>query len=407
MPSIIIKHIGPLVDTGLIELKKVNVFIGRQSTGKSTLMKILCFCKWIEKTIVVKGENTLSNYTHYSRFIKELMQFHRINSDAFSKKSEIHYSGDFLEIDLVGNGNVKINRLPAFFHNRRNSKLCFIPSERNLVSALRNIDRSYRTNDFDVLFNHVLEWGDIRENYTEESPVNLDLVADMRYYYDPKSGDVLLINGGKERISPFYASSGVQSVLPIMVMVDYLTAMVFNKSAELNRVEINDLLRILQDKELSVSDSGKSGYDITKELERYRYSHTDLFVEEPEQNLFPESQRQLINYIISAINKAALRTGYDTSFTLTTHSPYVITALNVLLRTGQALEVDAAKAKEVIDGNVSLSINDISAFYIEQDGTLTDIKDEELYMLSGIQLDSASDIVEEKLCRLNDIIYGE
>lgn len=49
MASITIKNIGPLSDTGTVELGRFNIFIGKQSTGKSTLMKILCFCQWIEK----------------------------------------------------------------------------------------------------------------------------------------------------------------------------------------------------------------------------------------------------------------------------------------------------------------------------------------------------------------------
>lgn len=49
MASIEIKHVGPLNETGKIDLKMVNLFIGKQSTGKSTLMKILCYCRWLEK----------------------------------------------------------------------------------------------------------------------------------------------------------------------------------------------------------------------------------------------------------------------------------------------------------------------------------------------------------------------
>lgn len=49
MASIQIKNVGPLIDTGQIDLGRFNVVIGKQSTGKSTFMKILCFCQWLEK----------------------------------------------------------------------------------------------------------------------------------------------------------------------------------------------------------------------------------------------------------------------------------------------------------------------------------------------------------------------
>lgn len=39
MASIEIKNVGPLADTGQIDLGRFNVIIGKQSTGKSTFMK--------------------------------------------------------------------------------------------------------------------------------------------------------------------------------------------------------------------------------------------------------------------------------------------------------------------------------------------------------------------------------
>ena len=65
MAHIHIKNIGPIYDTGIINLTPVMVFIGKQSTGKSTLIKILCFCKWLEKRMLVGEQDVISNYTHY------------------------------------------------------------------------------------------------------------------------------------------------------------------------------------------------------------------------------------------------------------------------------------------------------------------------------------------------------
>ena len=49
MSRLIVKNIGPIKSVD-IELKKVNVFMGPQSCGKSTLAKIISFCTWMEKT---------------------------------------------------------------------------------------------------------------------------------------------------------------------------------------------------------------------------------------------------------------------------------------------------------------------------------------------------------------------
>lgn len=158
MPSIRLKNIGPLTDTGVVEMKKVTLFIGAQSTGKSTLMKILCFCRWLEKHIMAGDDKaTLYNYTHYNRFLRELKQFHRFNDGYFNADSEIDYRGSLLDITLHGTKNARITKHADFDQLRCNAKLCFIPSERNLISALRNADRAYKASNIDMLFNYVFE----------------------------------------------------------------------------------------------------------------------------------------------------------------------------------------------------------------------------------------------------------
>ena len=102
MPDIRIKNIGPIVDTGVIELTAIMLIVGKQSSGKSTFMKILCFCRWIEKRIMLDGENLLKKYTHYGRFLKELKKFHRFDDDFFAGDSYIFYNGDCLTIEMEG-----------------------------------------------------------------------------------------------------------------------------------------------------------------------------------------------------------------------------------------------------------------------------------------------------------------
>ncbi len=75
MASLHIKNFGPISDSTKIELTPLMVLIGRQSSGKSAFMKVLCFCRWIEKKIMVSTDDIVSQYTHYNRFIKDLKLF--------------------------------------------------------------------------------------------------------------------------------------------------------------------------------------------------------------------------------------------------------------------------------------------------------------------------------------------
>lgn len=97
-------------------------------------------------------EDLINQYTHYNRFIKELKSFHRLNDDYFKDDTELKYDGDVLTIVYTGiTGNARIVRKRSFAEQRYNSKLCYIPAERNLISAIQNVDKTYKATERDIL----------------------------------------------------------------------------------------------------------------------------------------------------------------------------------------------------------------------------------------------------------------
>ena len=62
MATIHIKNVGPLKDTGEIALNRLLLIIGKQSSGKSTFMKVLCHCRWVEKTLMVDDDSSANDY---------------------------------------------------------------------------------------------------------------------------------------------------------------------------------------------------------------------------------------------------------------------------------------------------------------------------------------------------------
>lgn len=74
MKHIIIHSIGPVVDAD-IELKQINVIIGPQSLGKSTILKIASFCTWVEKKIELQQDPTIFDG---EKFIQPLKTFHKM-----------------------------------------------------------------------------------------------------------------------------------------------------------------------------------------------------------------------------------------------------------------------------------------------------------------------------------------
>ena len=61
MRRIIIRNIGPIKESEL-ELKRFNFIIGPQSSGKSTVAKILSTCSWVEKEVATTmNESTIAD----------------------------------------------------------------------------------------------------------------------------------------------------------------------------------------------------------------------------------------------------------------------------------------------------------------------------------------------------------
>lgn len=386
MASLHIKHFGPIVDSTEIGLTPLMVLIGRQSAGKSTFMKVLCFCRWLEKKIMVSTDDMVNQYTHYNSFVKELKQFHRLNDEYFQESTELIYVGDNICIEYRGvNGNAKIVRKKSFAEKRYNTKLSYIPAERNLISAIQNVDKTYKATERDVLFNFIYEWDEAKSPYTSESPFKL--AATGGFSYVNKSGaDVLVREDGTETPA-FYASSGMQSVMPMDVMIHYITDCV-GQNASLSMHERN---------EISKTDNGHS-------YRRLEYQSAQLFIEEPEQNLYPESQKLVVKSLVRSLKKA-LKNGSEQSLAVvTTHSPYVMSVVNVLM--AAAIVEEKGLEQNVVSKDCVLPSKNISGYYIDENGVFQNIMDTDIPMLSGNNLDGVSDWVDESISKLNEILFA-
>lgn len=382
MASLHIKHFGPIEDSTKIECTPLMVLIGRQSSGKSTFMKVLCFCRWIEKRVMVSTDDIINQYTHYGRFVKELKQFHRLNDDYFKDNSSIEYNGDTIVIEYHGGTNPKISRKADFAQRRYNSKICYIPAERNLVSAIQNIDRAYKATERDVLFNFIYEWDEAKSPSTKSNPYKLSVTGD--FSYANKSGNDFIIRKDGTESPAFYASSGIQSVTPLDVMSHYMMSQV-GKRAPMSMSDLNAIQE--------------------PNSKRLTYQSAQVFIEEPEQNLYPESQRLIILSLVKALAEAQKKESEPSMIMLTTHSPYVISVVNALLSAASVAGKNTGN--EIIDAKYLLKPSEISGYFISDDGIFRSILDSELQMLSGIELDGVSDWVEEIISQCNKVLYGE
>lgn len=312
--------------------------------------------------------------THYYRFLRDLKAYHHLDESEFTGESVIEYESSLIRLEVVGHRNVRVTRKPEFKEYRHNAKLGYVPSERNLISSVRNIERIYRSNTLDYLFNFIAEWREAKMMFTSANSLELIVSPGMRYYYDQRADKEVIALADGKRISPYYASSGVQAVLPVLAIAGYLAGCVGQSN-----FSVEELSRAVS-------------------RDRFKYKRFSLYVEEPEQNLFPSTQYDLIMALASYLS-----IGEGSSIVMTTHSPYVLSTLNVLRRQMMAWR---REPQLVIPGLPAHPV-DVTAYILMEDGTARRIIDTETGLIAGEQLDGIADTLDELTYRLNTVIYAD
>ena len=115
-----------------------------------------------------------------------------------------------------------------------------------------------------------------------------------------------------------------------------------------------------------------------------------LIIEEPEENLFPSTQYELIKHIVTMLDN-----GRDNTLVVTTHSPYIMTSINNLIQAQHVIDEDGnakARLSEILSTTSYMSYDDINAWAFAN-GKLISIKDDELRLISAESLDAVSDSI--------------
>ena len=401
MRHLIIRNIGPIKEID-VEFKRFNFIIGPQSSGKSTIAKIFSTCSWIEKEVATTmNEKAVANAVDFRSLMED---FHKM-TDYFDKQSEVLFETDVILISLKGEAfTIKLKDQKAY----RREKICYIPSERNSVTLpeLQGIEFG-PTNLRSFLF----DWFNAREFYDELNKTNI-LDLGVRYYYDPdelKYKDrIEHVNGKTYHIPLGSASSGLQSVVPLQIMLQYYSDQYFTTYAERTSFDTDVKTRMIRQKLTDtivlqkmfpdeVSPNNRSQLikmanerlhkgdpeaqsllrDYQSEVERLTVPiRTSFIIEEPEQNLYPFTQVALLETMLKlCFNDRSHRC------TITTHSPFILNYLNVLIE----------RFNKGLFDKVNLNPKELSVF-ATTDGRLTDLM--QVNAKTGAMSVNAEDLVE-------------
>lgn len=332
MAKIKIKNVGPIkagytAGDGFLEIKGVTVFIGNQGSGKSTVAKLYSTLSWIEKALV-RGDFTDRYVMQYNRFKKHL---------AYQNLS--NYINDSSYIEYIGNA-FKLTFEHNQFHvtpNAQNNdysfpKIMYVPAERNFVSS---VDRPDLVKRLPLpLYTFMDEYEDAKQKLTESEYLP---IGNVSFEYKKHSKKSFLI-GNDYQLELLEASSGFQSLVPLILVTRHLSEIIKNKTSE-NRKEISREEEEKIRKAVTKAFEGKTISEdvlrvvLEKLSSRFKYESFINVVEEPEQNLYPDSQRSVLHELLKYKNENP-----NNKLLVTTHSPYLINYLTHVVKASIVLD---------------------------------------------------------------------
>lgn len=377
MKHLVIRHFGPIKEVDM-DLRRVNIIIGPQGSGKSTILKIACFCDWMERQIELTQNP--DKYCDSNFFIENLIGFHKLEG-YLQQETYIRYENDAVSFDYSEKNKkctFKWNEAKRWKYKR--TKIAYIPAERNLVAAIPNW---YQVNmNKDNILDFMKEWEFARKAFLKGEQI-LDLP--VKYEYNAyNQGDRIKLENGKE-LDLTVASSGLQALTPLYVMLRYLTSEYY-KEAHTN-VEQDMLRQNLHEvvaKECAGLTKGEQQNIIDTILTPH---HTDLFVEEPEAHIFPSTQKSFVYSLVEMLNGNVQHTCF-----LATHSPYILTAFNNIILAGETMAMSKEKADKVsviMPKRQTLCYDEVAAFEMSN-GRNHSIMDEDFRLISADAIDAAS-----------------
>lgn len=419
-----ITDVGPITKTAEIEYKRFCILIGPQSNGKSTIAKILSTCMWLEKEACTSlSEHIVEDGEAFKVLVEN---FHRMHNYIHPDRSVIEYQSPYVSI-TYDKGNFSLSFKDNLRYER--TKISYMPSDRNIIT-MKDIEKRdlEPTNFRSFLF----DWLDTNRHFDVNHKMPI-LNLDMQYFFDDKAKermDMLAHENGVSYNIPLYdASSGMQSLVPMTVLMHYLVSGYFDnygkdvsfeqqsKNASLSR-KITELVAekyfptevkeqgykiVFQNLIKNKVDENDEAAKLQLAEMKALYDHLvkpmsiSFVLEEPEQNLFPQTQVDLFNDIISVCNGQE----HLSSVFITTHSPYILAAANILLFADKLKTegIDEEKIKDSVSTCTSIKMDDFTAYSVA-DGTCRSLIDEETHLISENELDSASDYNAEVFDKL-------
>lgn len=422
--ELIVKNFGPIKDAH-IQTKRYNVLIGNTSTGKSVLAKLISIAYELDFYFIEDGNfdafaKLLKKYcidfpfsestqieisfalAHWIitkdsfRIIKSIgSPFFKQDTVNISNNKDVAYLYREISIDKNMENDLDPNNpiveeakktykelVDNIAHNQKTDlsqysqpaidlayraflvyvyqtyASIYIPAERNLMSVFTNNIFSFLKSGSNIP-ESIKRFGSLYEAAKGENKnLSIDFM-NIKVDFANENDKIVLDDAGTE-IRFEQASSGMQSIIPLWAVFLY----------------------------------GIKNHSLGTAI-----------IEEPEQNLFPTLQVDLVNNLVAQLNQT------KTNLLITTHSPYILSVLDNLIYANDVYQkAKAADNKEqiqriekLVKPSMLINYDEVAAYLCKDDGVVERMNDDEMRNTGAYALDKASMITSHIFNELMDI----
>ncbi|HED5999844.1 TPA: ATP-binding protein, partial [Campylobacter coli] len=329
MQKIIIKNLGPIQEAKII-LKPFIVIIGKSGSGKSVLLRTVSLLKWIYKYEWMQSfhDPKLLNSISQEKFNEYLKESMLVDT-YIDKRTEITFIDDKTPVIEIKNKEIIIHQIK---NKNPIGKIVFINDTRNFLPELftlpqqRKIKLSYHTDDMIANFiESINNLKNFKLNTMENITLMSETEADFNKYY-LKYNDIKI---------PFeQSSSGEKSASILEIICSYFAHDYDIKQKSIKKIILEDIAnKLIMNKKNFKEQYHSIEKEVLKKIDSLNFLFSqknkptlDIFIEEPESNLFPINQMNMAYYLTSLRNAKN-----NPNIMFSTHSPYILTSLNNIL----------------------------------------------------------------------------
>ena len=443
--KLIIKNFGPIEHADL-ELKSVNVFIGPQASGKSTIAKLYTICNSPrlyhnideKKNHFYSINNTddleLFKKPSYAKFKDALDDYSIV--DCLNSKTEIIFESITHKVQIKNNkiyfvDKINLRKLNEFFKNKdfnnckkEFEKLSMISdffsfSYKYVILSNRSSEINRRSKNFNKLLDEFAENFDYNMELSENEILKIieraNGIQNAFFFRSPLyiPAERIIVNLLKQAALSFQNFE-----VPIPKHLLNFASIYANASFEIKEFNIGflkagtvfknidgeDRIYFSERKSMKLTESASGFQSIMPIIlpiefmkrKNMGFVNYSFVIEEPETNLFPSAQYDLLKLLESGRSDDLGKIDQGTMHFYTTHSPFFLSSINNLLFAFTKGNEKQAKNRGKIDKIVSkkswINPEDFSAYQIVNGNTIS-IFNEESGLIENNVIDQVSETI--------------